>query len=260
MNHDPLNLRLVLHQLFGMSATIKLAICTDCTKIFLRWLDHGELPRQPPGLTIDPGPASQKVHGEMVVDPEPLLNHDFLAIAEANRFVPIHQKETLPTTIEGLLHESNIHPIEFIYHPLGIGMFEFVDSFARDQVVGTTFQLDDEDTIISFVPCNTPDVTFHICNSNSCHFRLCVMIFPPWSGFCLSFCILFLSCISYHVIMCIAFAYVFVSCIRAFSPRSVLQSGAPISSGAPLLFSFVSGCLTFLEWTEACQVALVYHR
>ena len=26
--------------------------------------------------------------------------------------------------------------------------------------------------------------------------------------------------------MCIAFAYVFVSCIRAFSPLSVLQSGA----------------------------------
>ena len=31
--------------------------------------------------------------------------------------------------------------------------------------------------------CKTPDVTFHICNSNSCHFRLCVMIFPPWLGF-----------------------------------------------------------------------------
>ena len=31
--------------------------------------------------------------------------------------------------------------------------------------------------------CNTPDVTSHICNSNPCHFRLCVMIFSPWSGF-----------------------------------------------------------------------------
>ena len=41
---------------------------------------------------------------------------------------------------------------------------------------------------------------------------------PFMVGFCLSFCILFMSCISYHVIMCIAFAYVFVSCIRAFSP------------------------------------------
>ena len=59
--------------------------------------------------------------------------------------------------------------------------------------------------------------------------------------------------------MCIAFAYVFVSCIRAFSPLSVFQSGAPISSGAPLLFSFVCVCQTFSEWTEACHVALVYH-
>ena len=56
-------------------------------------------------------------------------------------------------------------------------------------------------------------------------------------GLCL--CVLFsLSCISYHVIMCIAFAYVFVSCIRAFSPLSVLLSGAPMSSGVPFyLFS-----------------------
>ena len=95
--------------------------------------------------------------------------------------------------------------------------------------------------------------------SNSCHFRLCVMIFPPWSGFVFRF--VFCSChaFSYHVIMCIAFAYVFVSCIRAFSPLSVFQSGAPISSGASLLFSFVSGCQTFSEWTEAFQVALIYH-
>ena len=59
------------------------------------------------------------------------------------------------------------------------------------------------------------------------------------SGFCLRV-LLSLSCISYHVIMCIAFAYVFVSCIRAFSPLSVLHSGAPISFGAPFyLFSCV---------------------
>ena len=41
---------------------------------------------------------------------------------------------------------------------------------------------------------------------------------PSVDGFCLSFCVLFVSCISYHVIMCIAFAYVFVSCIRVFFP------------------------------------------
>ena len=64
--------------------------------------------------------------------------------------------------------------------------------------------------------------------------------------FCLSFCILFMSCISYHVIMCIAFAYMFVSCIRAFSPLSVLQSGTPTCTGAPLLFSFRERVLNVL--------------
>ena len=45
--------------------------------------------------------------------------------------------------------------------------------------------------------CNTPDVTFHICNSNSCHFRLCVMIFPPWLGFIFVFA--FCSCHAFHI-------------------------------------------------------------
>ena len=31
--------------------------------------------------------------------------------------------------------------------------------------------------------CSTPHVTCHICNSDSCHFWLCDMIFPPWLGF-----------------------------------------------------------------------------
>ena len=52
------------------------------------------------------------------------------------------------------------------------------------------------------------------------------------SGFCLRV-LLSLSCIPYRVIMCIALAYVFISCIRAFSPLSVLHSGAPMSSGGP---------------------------
>ena len=69
---------------------------------------------------------------------------------------------------------------------------------------------------------------------------------PFMVGFCFSFCIFFMSCISYHVIMCISFAYVFVSCIRAFSPLSVLQSGTPTSSGAPLLFSFRKRVLNVL--------------
>ena len=64
------------------------------------------------------------------------------------------------------------------------------------------------------------------------------MFISSLSGFCLRV-LLYLSCISYHVIMCITFAYVFVSCIRAFSPLSVLHSGAPMSSGVPFyLFSY----------------------
>ena len=92
--------------------------------------------------------------------------------------------------------------------------------------------------ICSLDGCNTPDVTCHICNPDSCHFRLCVMIFPPWLGFVARFA--FCACHAFRIISSCAshFAYVFVSSIRAFSPLSVLQSGAPTSSGAPLLFSF----------------------
>ena len=68
---------------------------------------------------------------------------------------------------------------------------------------------------------------------------------PSVVGFCLSFCILFMPCISYHVIMCIAFAYVFVSCIRAFSPLSVLQSGAPMSPGVPFYLFSCAGVKRF---------------
>ena len=87
--------------------------------------------------------------------------------------------------------------------------------------------------------CNTPDVIYLNCIptlavSGTKLFHFVVV------GF-LSPCVLSLSCIPYHVIMCIAFAYVFVSCIRAFSPLSVLQSGAPISSGASFCFLSCAG-------------------
>ena len=45
--------------------------------------------------------------------------------------------------------------------------------------------------------CNTPHVTFHICNSDSCHFRHCAIIFPPWSGFVFRF--VFCSCHAFHI-------------------------------------------------------------
>ena len=59
-------------------------------------------------------------------------------------------------TIEGLLHESNFFPTEVDDYPLGIGTFGFVDYVVRDAVVGTTFELDEDDenmnTVVSFVP------------------------------------------------------------------------------------------------------------
>ncbi len=79
--------------------------------------------------------------------------------------------------------------------------------------------------------CNTSDMIFPICNPTLAVSGLKLLYFLGF-GF-LSPCVLSLSCISYHVIMSIAFAYVFISCIRAFSPLSVLHSGAPVSSGGP---------------------------
>ena len=90
----------------------------------------------------------------------------------------------------------------------------------------------------TFITCNTPDVIYLICTPTLAVSGIKLFFFSG-SGFCLRV-LLSLSCISYHVIMCIAFAYVFNSCIRAFSPLSVLHSGAPISSGGPFyLFSCV---------------------
>ena len=82
-------------------------------------------------------------------------------------------------------------------------------------------------------------MTFHICNSNSCHFRLCVIFISSGSGLCLRV-LLSLSCISYHVIMCIAFAYVFVSCNRAFSPLSVC---IPVLRSPPVVISSFLSCV-----------------
>ena len=45
--------------------------------------------------------------------------------------------------------------------------------------------------------CNTPHVTCHICNSDSCHFRLCVMFFPPLSGFVFRF--VFCHVMHFHI-------------------------------------------------------------
>lgn len=107
-------------------------------------------------MTIELGPADQKMRDDMVIGPNPPLRHDYLAIAEVNRFVPFHHKADLRHTIEGLLHEFNFFPTEVDDYPLGIDIFGFVDSAVRDAVVGTTFELDEDyenmNIVVSFVP------------------------------------------------------------------------------------------------------------
>ena len=114
------------------------------------------IPYLPHGMTIELGPKDCVVRDEMVGSPTPPLRHDFLAMVEVNCFGPFHQKGALHHTIEGLLHESQFFPSEVADHPLGVGVFGFASSLVRDAVVGTTFELDEnevaEHTIISFVP------------------------------------------------------------------------------------------------------------
>ena len=64
------------------------------------------VPFLPPGFTVEPGPTDRLVHSGMVVGPIPPLNHDFLAIAEASHYVPLHHRVATRATVEGLLHES----------------------------------------------------------------------------------------------------------------------------------------------------------
>ena len=70
--------------------------------------------------------------------------------------------------------------------------------------------------------CNTLDVTFPICTPTLAVSGVKLYLFLGFGS--LSPCVVFFSCISYHVIMCIAFAYVFVTCIRAFSPPVAISS------------------------------------
>ena len=93
--------------------------------------------------------------------------------------------------------------------------------------------------------CNTPDVTFHICNSNSCHFRLCVMIFPPWSGFVFRF--VFCSCHAFHIMS--SFALHLHTCSSHASehfPRCPFCNLTLLRPPAPPFVSFREQVLNFL--------------
>ena len=112
------------------------------------------VPFLPPGFAVEPGPTDRIVRSSMVVGPIPPLNHDFVAVAEASAYVPLHRHAAIRNMVQGLLHEFQLFTTESSDQPFGIGIFGFVEPFIRDTAVATTFQLDDEDLVISFVPHN----------------------------------------------------------------------------------------------------------
>ena len=85
--------------------------------------------------------------------------------------------------------------------------------------------------------CNTPDVTFPICTPTLAVSGVKLFYFLGF-GF-LSPCVVIIRFVSSRALHCIA--YVFVSCIRAFSPLSVLHSGAPMTSGVPFYLFLCAG-------------------
>ena len=110
------------------------------------------VPFLPPGFAVEPGPADRIMRSGMVVGPIAPLNHDFLAIAEASHYVPLHRRAIIRHAIRGLLHEAQLFTTEVSDHLLGIGIFGFADSFLRDTAVNTPIELEDEDLLINFVP------------------------------------------------------------------------------------------------------------
>ena len=93
--------------------------------------------------------------------------------------------------------------------------------------------------------CNTPDVTFHICNSNSCHFRLWVMIFPSWSGFVFRFA--FCSCHASHIMSsCASHLHTCSSHVSEHFPRCPFCNPTLLRPPAPPFVSLHVRVLNFL--------------
>ena len=76
--------------------------------------------------------------------------------------------------------------------------------------------------------CNTPHATCHICNSDSCHFRLCAMLFPPWSGFVFRF--VFCHVMHFHIMSSWALhSHTCSSCASEHFPRCPFCNPALLS-------------------------------
>ena len=81
-------------------------------------------------------------------------------------------------------------------------------------------------------------------------------------GWVFVFCFVFCSCLAFHLIASCALHLHTCSSQASehFARCPFCNPALPPPPVHPSCFRFVSGCQTFSEWTEACQVALVYHR
>ena len=90
------------------------------------------------------------------------------------------------------------------------------------------------------------------------------MIFPSWLGFCLLFCILFVSCISSsHQSHCIGtllpslFSNLHPFGFRRFSPLSVRSPVTLARARGTSEILFLSGIKMFSEWVATCRAVLL---
>ena len=85
--------------------------------------------------------------------------------------------------------------------------------------------------------CNTPHVTCHIRNSDSCHFRLCDMFFPPLSGFVFRF--VFCHVMHFHIMSsCALHSHTCSSHASEHFPRCPFFNPALLSPPVALSTSF----------------------
>jgi hypothetical protein len=72
----------------------------------------------PEGMSIDQGPADRKVWTDLVISSPAPLQHDKVAIAETNRFIPIHLCDQMRSDIRDMLNEAGHIISAFDDHPL----------------------------------------------------------------------------------------------------------------------------------------------
>jgi hypothetical protein len=77
----------------------------------------------PDGMTIDQGPPNHKVRTDLVVPAIVTLQNDRVLIAETNRFIPIHLRETMREDIRDMLVEAGYLVRFYDDHPFGIGVY-----------------------------------------------------------------------------------------------------------------------------------------